>query len=57
MRAINIEWDVSEEEKLQYNLPDSIRIPDGMTDMNEISDYISDEVCFCHKGFALDNES
>lgn len=30
-----------------------IDIPDGMTDEEEISDYLSDTTGFCHKGFSL----
>lgn len=52
MKAINIIWDVDYEEDLE-NLPTEIDIPDGMTDEDEISDYISDKTGFCHKGFEL----
>lgn len=31
-------------------LPDEIKIPAGMTDTEEISDYITDATGFCHKG-------
>lgn len=52
MKAINIIWDVDYEEDLG-NLPNEIEIPEGMTDEEEISDYITDETGFCHKGFEL----
>ena len=52
MKAINIIWDVDFEEDLE-NLPTEIDIPNGMTDEDEISDYITDEIGFCHKGFEL----
>lgn len=52
MKAINIEWDVDTEEELE-NLPTEIEIPDGMTDEEGISDYITDETGFCHCGFEL----
>lgn len=52
MKAINIEWDVDTEEELE-DLPTEIEIPDGMTDEEEISDYITDETGFCHFGFEL----
>ena len=55
MKAINILWDVDEEEDLE-NLPAEIEIPDGMNDEDEISDYLSDITGFCHKGFMLDPE-
>lgn len=52
MKVINIEWDVDTEEELE-NLPTEIEIPDGMTDEEEISDYITDETGFCYCGFEL----
>ena len=52
MKAINIIWDVDFEEDLE-NLPTEIDIPNGMKDEDEISDYITDETGFCHKGFEL----
>lgn len=54
MKAINIIWDVDYEEDLD-NLPTEIDIPFGMTDEEEISDYITDETGFCHKGFELED--
>ena len=55
MKAINIKWDVDFEEDLDalQMLPDEMEIPNGMTDEEDISDYISDETGFCHKGFEL----
>ena len=35
------------------NLPDTVEIPDGMTDVDEISEWLSDEYGFCHRGFKL----
>lgn len=52
MRAINIEWDVDYEEQIE-DLPKEIEIPKGMTDEEEISDWLSDETGFCHAGFEL----
>ena len=52
MKAINIEWDVDTEEELE-DLPTEIEIPDGMTDEEEIRDYITDKTGFCHRGFEL----
>lgn len=52
MKAINIDWDVDYEEDLD-DLPTEIEIPNGMTDEEEISNYISDETGFCHYGFEL----
>lgn len=52
MKAINIIWDVDYEEDLE-NLPTEIAIPEGTTDEEEISDYITDITGFCHRGFEL----
>lgn len=52
MKAVHIEWDVDNEEDLQ-SLPMEIEIPDGMTDEDEISDYLSEVTGFCHRGFSL----
>lgn len=54
MKATNIEWDVESHEEAEL-LPSEIEIPDGMTDMDEISDYISDETGYCHKGYILED--
>ena len=53
MKTTNIKWDVDDQEDLEY-LPTEIKIPEGMTDSEEISDYISDETGFCHGGFLLE---
>lgn len=52
LRAINIEWDVDNEED-RDQLPTEIDIPDGMMDEDEITDYLSDVTGFCHKGYSL----
>lgn len=40
-KATHIQWDVDELEDLEL-LPTEIDIPDDMTDMEEISDYITE---------------
>lgn len=55
MKATNINWDVDNEEDLE-TLPTEIELPKGMTNEDEISDYISDKTGFCHLGFILENE-
>lgn len=52
MKAINIKWDIEEGIK-DVKLPTEIEIPKGMTDLDDISDYISDVTGFCHEGFEL----
>ena len=53
MKAINIQWDTDGED---IQLPSEIDIPNGMTDGDEISDYLSDTTGFCHYGFELSEE-
>ena len=53
--AINIQWDVDYEEDLD-GLPQRVILPEGMTDDDEISDYLSDLTGFCHYGFSLVEE-
>lgn len=52
LAAIQIQWDVDYEEDL-YALPYEVILPEGMTDEDEISDYLSDLTGYCHYGFAL----
>lgn len=51
LKATNIRWDTDGED---IALPTEIKIPDNMTDVDEISDYISDQIGFCHMGFCLE---
>ena len=60
MKAVNIKWDVSEDDmdsddimECLCEIPDKIEIPEGMTDMDDISDYLSDLTGFCHDGFTI----
>ena len=50
MRAVNIIWDTDGE---NIELPNEIELPFGMVDEEEISNYISNEIGFCHYGFEL----
>lgn len=34
-------------------LPDEVEIPEGLTDDEDISDWLSDEYGYCHEGFKL----
>lgn len=63
MKATNIEWDVTDgtEEMTQEeinevleSLPTEIEIPEDMEDEDDISDYISNQTGFCHKGFIIE---
>lgn len=54
MRAVNIKWVIDEEDMFDFELPSSVNIPDGLSDDDDaISDYITDSIGFCHKGFEL----
>lgn len=53
IKATNIIWDVDYEEDREY-LPTEIEIPKDITDIDDISDYISDITGYCHKGFCLE---
>ena len=56
MKAIEILWDVDNKEILE-SLPTEVDIPDGMTDEEKISDYLSDLTGFCHCGFILSTDT
>lgn len=60
MKAVNIKWDVSEDDmdsddimECLSEFPNEIEIPKDMTDMDDISDYLSDLTGFCHDGFTI----
>lgn len=54
MWAVNIDWDVDDKSVLE-DLPKELKLPEGMVDEDEISDWISEQIGFCHKGFFLDD--
>lgn len=53
MKAVNIQWDTDGDLEVLDQLPTEMEIPEGMTDPEEISDYLSDETGFCHDGFDI----
>ncbi|WP_304430907.1 hypothetical protein [Romboutsia ilealis] len=53
MKAINIKWDTDGDMEVLNQLPTEMEIPEGITDEEEMSDYLSDETGFCHYGFDL----
>lgn len=55
LMATNIKWDIEEGDEI--NLPESMQIPAGIVDEDEISDYLSDETGYCHKGFSIEKVS
>lgn len=46
-----IEWDKDEYDNTE--LPKTIEIPEGMIDEDKISDYLSEQTGYCHKGFSI----
>lgn len=56
MRAINIKWDVDNDEDGDIELPTEIEIPKEIKDEEEVSDYITNATGFCHKGFVLTDQ-
>lgn len=50
VRAVDIHWDTDGED---VSLPTQIEIPAGMTDLEAISDYISEVTGYCHDGFTI----
>lgn len=62
LKAVDIKWDVTDDGidesddeacEILESLPTEMDIPEGMTDPDEISDWLSDETGFCHYGFRL----
>lgn len=61
LKAVDIKWDVTDDDdefddeacEVLESLPTEMDIPEGMTDPDEISDWLSDETGFCHDGFRL----
>lgn len=62
LKAVNIKWDVTDDDidkmddeacEILESLPTEMIIPEDMTDLDEISDWLSDETGYCHDGFRL----
>ena len=51
--AINIQWDTDGDEEIFRSLPQKVKIPQGMTDDEEIGDYLINLIEFCHYGFSI----
>jgi hypothetical protein len=54
LKATNILWDTDYDD--DGELPTEIDIPEGMTDEDEISDYLSEVTGYCHQGYVLEGE-
>lgn len=63
LKAINIKWDTDGDKEVFNGLPTEMIIPDELEEMykkdkeyalEEISDWLSDEIGFCHGGFEIE---
>lgn len=63
LKAINIKWDTDGDKKVFNELPTEMIVPDELEEMHkkdkeyaleEISDWLSDEIGFCHDGFEIE---
>ncbi len=63
LKAINIKWDTDGDMEVFNDLPTEMIIPDELEKLykedseyafEEISDYLSDEIGFCHAGFEIE---
>ena len=52
LKATNILWDTDYDN--DGELPTEIDIPEGMTNEDEISDYLSEVTGYCHQGYVLE---
>lgn len=53
MKAAEIDWDADGEDPKEIGLPEEMDIPEGMTDVEEISNYITEQTGYCHYGFSI----
>lgn len=65
LKATNIKWDTDGNKEVFDELPTELIIPDYLSELykkdrdyalDEISDWISDTIGFCHNGFKIEKE-
>ena len=65
LKAINIKWDTDGDKEVFNELPTEMIVPDELEEMykkdreyalEEISDWLSEKIGFCHDGFEIANE-
>lgn len=65
LKATNIKWDTDGDMELFNELPAEMIIPKELEDLykkdqdealDEISDWLSDEIEFCHAGFEIEED-
>ena len=49
----NIIWDYDDNDEALF--PTELNLPDGMTDVDEISNWLSDLTGYCNKGFTIED--
>lgn len=54
LKATNILWDTDYDD--DGELPTEIDIPEGMTDEDKMSDYLSEVTGYCHQGYVLEEK-
>lgn len=54
LKATNILWDTDYDD--DGELPTEIDLPEGMTNEDEISDYLSEVTGYCHQGYVLEGK-
>ena len=54
LKTTNILWATDYDD--DGELPTEIDIPEGMTDEDEISDYLSEVTGYCHQGYVLEEK-
>lgn len=54
LKATNILWDTDYDD--DGELPTEIDIPEGMTNEDEISYYLSEVTGYCHQGYVLEEK-
>jgi len=60
MKAINIDWDIDRDDYINLNeqdmLPPTVVIlPDNITDVDDVADFLSDEYGWCVNSFDIEN--
>lgn len=54
MKAKNIKWDTDGDKKLLKTLPKEMEILGNLIEVEEISEYLSDQTGYCHYGFEIE---
>lgn len=60
MKAINIDWDIDRDDYINLNEQDMlpptvVMLPDNITDVDDVADFLSDEYGWCVNSFDIEN--